>query len=176
MVASESDPEALGDTSSPRTSDVTGRFMSETRDDLLQAEEVNVTCTRCGVLFAGSLKTVQDFQAAQEAGTSVKYRCIRCRNCTDCRNASETERVSLREEIEDQAVKDSVVIDWAKKKIVCSLPLRGKEEDFISRNRDEALKVLNQQCKKYHGDKATKGDHLKSIREAVQEWLRLPVE
>ena len=36
--------------------------------------------------------------------------------------------------------------------ILCSLPLRGPEEDFLSTNRDRALQVLDQQCKKYQKD------------------------
>merc|ERR1711888_438156 len=68
----------------------------------------------------------------QELGISIEYRCPACRTSSDCKNAPVTERISLQEEAEDQAVKDSVKIDFDKKKITCSLPLRGKEEDFLS--------------------------------------------
>ena len=88
----------------------------------------------------------------QELGLSIEYRCPTCRKCADCKNAPETERISLREEAEDQAIRDSVKIDYDKKKITCSLPLRGKEEDFLSSNREIALKVLNSQCKKVKDD------------------------
>ena len=37
----------------------------------------------------------------QELGISIEYRCPACRKCSDCKNASETERISLREEAED---------------------------------------------------------------------------
>lgn len=50
-----------------------------------------------------------------ESGVSVEYRCPKCRDCSDCRNAPDTERISLREEAEDQAVKDSVHVDYKKK-------------------------------------------------------------
>ena len=43
---------------------------------------------------------------------------------------------------------DSVTIDFDNKRIECSLPLRGKPEDFLSDNRYNALKVLDSQCKK----------------------------
>ena len=61
----------------------------------------------------------------------------------------------MREEAEDQEIYDSVNIYWSNKQIICSLPLRGKEEEFLSNNREIALKVLNQQCYKYHKDDET---------------------
>ena len=99
----------------------------------------------------------------QEGGLNVEYRCPRCRKCPDCQNAVDTEKVSLREEAEDQAIKDSVKINWKDKKITCKLPLRGKEEDFLTGNRDIALKVLNQQCLKYHKDEETKNIVVKAF-------------
>ena len=100
----------------------------------------------------------------QEGGLTVEYRCPRCRNCSDCRNAIDTEKISLREEAEDQAVKDSVSIDWKAKKITCTLPLRGREEDFLTSNREIALKVLNQQCIKYYKNKETKETVIKAFK------------
>ena len=40
-------------------------------------------------------------------------------------------------------IRNSVKLDFENKEIVCSLPLRGKEEDFLSSNRNKALKVFN---------------------------------
>jgi len=50
---------------------------------------------------------------------------------------------------------DSVKIDWKNKQIICSLPLRGKESEFLSPNRDIALRVLDQQCIRYSRDADT---------------------
>ena len=74
---------------------------------------------------------VKNLQKAMSEGLSIDYRCPKCRNCSDCRRSFETERVSLREEAEDMMVWDSVFIDWENKQIVCHLPLRGKEEEFL---------------------------------------------
>ena len=54
------------------------------------------------------------------------------------------------------AIKDSVHIDFENQKITQVLLLRGPEEDFLSSNRDIALKILTQQCRKYHQDEDTK--------------------
>ena len=100
----------------------------------------------------------------QEEGISLEYRCPRCRNCSDCRNASETEKVSVREEIEDQAIRDSVKIDFANKKITARLPLRGDEDQFLSDNRNIALKTLKSQCIKVKDDEETKTTIVKAFK------------
>ena len=94
--------------------------------------------------------------AQQETGLEIDYRCVRCRDCPQCKNADRTEKISLREEAEMVEIRNSVKLDFEKKEIVCSLPLRGKEEDFLSSNRNKALKVLDQQCSKYYEDVETR--------------------
>ena len=110
------------------------------------------------------LRELKILAKLQELGISLDYRCPKCRSCTSCRNAPNTERVSLREELEEQAIKDSVKIDFENKKIECTLPLRGKEESFLSSNRDVALKVLDSQCKKLKNDPEAKEIIIKSFQ------------
>ena len=43
-----------------------------------------------------------------DIGINIDYRCIRCRACNDCRNADQTEKVSLRQDAEDDMIKNSV--------------------------------------------------------------------
>ena len=114
------------------------------------------------------LKAYKDLQKAVNEGLNIDYRCPRCRNCNDCRRSFETERVSLREEAEDLQIWESVVIDWKKKQIICHLPTRGKEEDFLSNNRDMALKVLDQQCYKYQNNKETKDTIVKAFKKLMK--------
>ena len=111
---------------------------------------------------------VKNLQKAVNEGLNIDYRCPRCRNCTDCRRSFETERVSLREEAEEMLIWDSVSIDWENKQIVCHLPLRGKEEEFLSDNREMALKVLDQQCFKYKDDEETKASIVKAFEKLLK--------
>ena len=99
----------------------------------------------------------------QELGLTIDYRCPACRSCQDCKNAPDAERVSLREEAEDQAMRDAVSIDYEKKKITCILPLRGEEHEFLSSNRATALKVLDSQCRKVQNDEEAKEKVIKSF-------------
>ena len=109
------------------------------------------------------LRELKIFMKMQEQGLSIDYRCPACRSCKGCKNAPETENISLREEAEDQAIRESVSIDFEKKKITCVLPLRGREEEFLSSNRKTAEKVLNSQCKKVQHDEEAKKTIIKSF-------------
>ena len=110
------------------------------------------------------LRELKTIVKMQELGISLEYRCTRCRSCSDCRNGPVTERISAREEAEDQAIKDSIKIDFDNKRIECKLPLRGNPDDFLSNNRETALKVLNAQCKKLKSDNEAKEIILKSFQ------------
>ena len=103
----------------------------------------------------------------QEMGISFDYRCPRCRSCSDCRNASDTERVSVREEKEDEAVKESVSIDFAAKKISAKIPLRGDPNQFLSNNRAIAVKVLEGQCKKLAADDESRELVVKAFKKLI---------
>ena len=93
---------------------------------------------------------------SQETGLDISYRCVRCRSCIDCQKAEKVDKISLREEAEDYEIRKSVMLDWENQKITVSLPLRGKEREFLTSNHERALKVLESQCKKYHNDTETK--------------------
>ena len=114
------------------------------------------------------VNALRKLQKAQSEGLNIEYRCPKCRACADCRRSFETERVSLREEAEDQMIWDSVTIDWANKRIICYLPLRGKPEEFLSNNRDIALRTLDQQCYKYSKDIETKEAIIKAFEKLMK--------
>ena len=134
-------------------------------------EENKLHCVTCQaeVLVGAALRDdeegfmLKSLQKACSEGLNIEYRCPRCRSCQDCRNSFETERVSLREEAEDLMIRDSVSLDWERKVIECSLPMRGEEEEFLSNNRHIAVKILETQCKKYHDDENTKNIIMKAF-------------
>ena len=114
-----------------------------------------------------NIQALKKFQSNEE-GLQIEYRCPRCRQCVDCKKSFETERVSLREEQEDQMIRDSIVIDKKNKQIVCKLPVRGEEHQFLSNNRDIALKILDQQCLKYHKDDETREVIVKAFDKLIR--------
>ena len=123
-----------------------------------------------------NLHDLKTLLKAQEAGLQLEYRCPRCRSCSDCRNASETERISLREEKEDAVIKESVKIDFDTKKISAKLPLRGDENQYLSNNREIALKILDQQCIKLRHDPEGKEVILKAFKKLVDNKVAVKID
>ena len=91
-----------------------------------------------------------------EQGIDIQYRCPKCRECWGCKSGPTTERVSLREEQEDDIIKNSVKLDFENKQITAVLPLRGEPAKLLAPNREIAAKVLDQQCRKVKDDEETK--------------------
>ena len=102
------------------------------------------------------LRLLKNLLFAQDGGLSVEYRCVKCRECWPCKNADQTEKLSLRDEQENQLIKESVNLDYENRSIICTLPGRGPERDFLSSNKDLAVKVLRSVCKRYHKDPKAK--------------------
>ena len=59
-----------------------------------------------------------------------------------------------------------ILLVWIlkKKRIICYLPFRGEESEFLSTNRTQAEKILKQQCEKYFKDVDTKPVILKAFQ------------
>ena len=136
--------------------------LSSDEDDIFFCCKHCPSYTSVGVASEERVREFKKFQEIHDSGLEVDYRCPKCRECLDCKNADRTEKISIKEECEMFAIKQSVHLDFENQKIQCSLPLKGKERDYLSSNRDRALKVLYQQCKKYSEDDETK----KTILEA----------
>ena len=47
----------------------------------------------------------------EDGGSNIEYRCVKYRDCPDCKNSDESEKISLREEAEEQRIRDSVKLD-----------------------------------------------------------------
>ena len=153
--------------------------------------EEDVTCSYCFNNFTVGSAVAHDERVAElkkfkdmnEAGLEIEYRCPKCRQCVDCKSADKTEKVSLREESEMYEVRNSVKLDLQNQRIQCSLPLRGKERDYLSNNKDRAMKILQQQCRKYFQDSNTRdtilaafaklfeNGHAKLLSDLTQEQL-----
>ena len=101
----------------------------------------------------------------KEWGELIDYRCIKCFSCNNCRDADQTEKISLRQDTEDDMIEYSVSFDYANKQIIATLLLKGKEEECLSPYQDRATCVLNQKCKKLKG----KPDDIKAVQKSVDK-------
>ena len=104
------------------------------------------------------LRDMKHWYKQIEGGTSVEYRCPACRECSKCKNSDATERISLREEVEQKAVEDSIHFDRKNKKVMVELPKRGEEEFFLTSNRDVAKKFYQKIAEKVSKNEETKAE------------------
>ena len=141
----------------PSLNKTVGDMFEESNVDGRRNTEVNFTSIE-------KISPLCKLKLLEDGGLNVEYRCVKCRDCSDCKKAEESEKTSLREEAEEHMIKESVKLDIPNRRIICTLPVRGQEKDFLTTNRDRALKVLDQQCKKYHGDDEVRETALKAFK------------
>ena len=89
--------------------------------------------------------------------------------------------MSLRKEQEDAFIKDCVTLDYENQRFLCSLPVRGKAEDFLVTNKQDAQKVLDRQVLLNHKEEATKDLFVKAMtklfsKKHIQLLKNLPEE
>ena len=101
------------------------------------------------------------FEAVEEAGTLINYRCVDCRSCKSCRNGEHTEAISIREEMEEDLISKSVEVDFNNKTSISKLPLIY-DPLKLAPNKHKALKVYDQQLKKLDRNPKDKADVLNS--------------
>ena len=128
--------------------------------DLASKEKTGDDSGFCFCLFSDDspdkLREIKNLRLEQECGVDINYRCVKCRDCTACRDSDRVESISLREEAEMELIDQSVKLDLVNKKIICSLPLKGEEKQFLTNNYNQAMKVLDQQVKQYSKQENTK--------------------
>ena len=55
-----------------------------------------------------------------------------------------------------ELIDQSVKLDLENRRIICSLPLKGEERQFLTSNYNQAFKILEQQVKQYSSQEDTK--------------------
>ena len=107
------------------------------------------TCVNCGSVFrAASRKQSKLFEIAENAGSEVNYRCIKCRNCADCKKSGEVQCISLQEEFEQDIIDRCVVVDPQKGVTVARLPFLQDPQTSLCTNMDTARSVFKSQVRK----------------------------
>ena len=92
-------------------------------------------------------KAMRIFEEVEAAGSEIIYRCPQCRNCKTCKHDN-NEFISIKEEIEQTIINNSVCINAITKTAVATLPFIADPSKRLTNNKEKALKVYNQQIKK----------------------------
>ena len=98
--------------------------------------------------YAYSLRDDLDkFIDVERVGSELKYRCLRCRACSDCKNSDVVVEMSLREEREQALIESCVSYDENEGRLFSSLPFIQDPEKALKPNKFVAQKVLETQLK-----------------------------
>ena len=70
----------------------------------------------------------EKFMKINEAGLDTSFRCSRCKDCDSCKKGSGYERISIKQEAEQELIKESVYIDAEKGRALARLPFKMNPE------------------------------------------------
>jgi hypothetical protein len=102
-------------------------------------------CKQCSlVLLSSKNKFINE---AEEAGSKIEYRCEKCRGCSECKKGEFTQKISLKEEYEQDLIRKSVRVDFDNNETTALLPFIGNPEEKLCSNEEESLKVYRQQLR-----------------------------
>ena len=116
------------------------------------------------------------FYEAEDVGADIQYRCISCRNCSKCRKGDFLEETSLREEMEQALIEDSVKLIPEEGKLEACLPFVEDPIETLKSNRYVAEKILQSQLKVYSKYPEMREDTLKSHDKLLLKGHVLPLD
>ena len=105
------------------------------------------TCDNCGCAFKSSLK-MKRFEAVENAGSEINYRCVKCRECLDCKKSEEVQCISIQEEVEQDMIDRSVIVDPEKGLTIATLPFLENPLATLVTNKQTAMSVYKAQVRK----------------------------
>jgi hypothetical protein len=139
----------------------------------LDAQPALVHCSDCGDQVNPSSLTIsiqselKKFLQQQEAGIDASFRCIRCRECKQCLKGAGMERMSMRQEAEQEIIRQSVSIDRDLGRSIAKLPFLTDPSDKLKDNSRVAAKRLENVCRKYSHDEDVKQMLNKSMKKLM---------
>ena len=108
------------------------------------------------------MKSQKMFEEVEYAGSEISYRCEKCRSCKVCKEHDLTEIMSIKEEVEQDAINRSVKVDIEHRRTTALLPLMSNPAVKLAPNKDRALRTYNQQVKKLNQNPQDKKDVIES--------------
>ena len=88
------------------------------------------------------------FKEAEEAGSEITYRCVKCRSCKECKNHERNKALSIKEEVEEDVINRSVIVNVTTRETIASLPCMADPKIKLAPNRFKAEKTYQQQLER----------------------------
>ena len=92
-------------------------------------------------------KSVKLFDAIEDAGTEISYRCIDCRNCQNCKKSARIDAISIQEEIEQDIIEKGVSVDLTVAASTSTLPFIMDPDTRLTPNDKMARSIYNGQIR-----------------------------
>merc|ERR1712240_586906 len=129
-------------------------------------ELADIQCHICGVTiqFCAVQSELKRFLQQQEAGLDVFFKCSRCHDFIDCKRGAGQEMMSMRQEAEQETVRESIHIDKTQNRLVAKLPFLCDPSEKLKDNTKAATKRLENVVRKYGSDEDVKSMLQKSIK------------
>ena len=118
-------------------------------------------CDNCGCAFKSSLK-MKRFEAVENAGSEINYRCVKCRECLDCKRSEEVQCISIQEEVEQDMIDRSIIVDPEKGITVATLPFLENPLATLVTNKQTAMSVYKAQVRKLDNNPKDRAEVIES--------------
>ena len=87
------------------------------------------------------------FEEAENSGSEINYRCVNCRNCKICLQGNHIQYSSIKEEIEQDIIDQSITTDVQTGKAEAKLPFIENPKNKLIPNKYKALAIFNSELK-----------------------------
>ena len=121
--------------------------------------DVSRRCQSCSLNITVQSE-LKRYMELQEAGLKTEFRCSKCRKCGDCKKGVGFERISMKQEAEEELVRDS--IELRDGYAVAKLPFTLSPEENLRTNKGIAIKRLDSIIRKYCSDQDMKNGLMKA--------------
>ena len=127
-------------------------------------------CSLCSTMNQSTTvkQDLRKFMEYQEAGLDQGYKCPNCRKCKQCKRGAGYERISMKQEAEQEIIRESVTLNEDKNRAVVKLAFIADPAVNLKPNRFAALRRLDNVCKKY----ANEPEAIKMICDKVAKLHR----
>ena len=112
-------------------------------------------------------KQMKAFNAVEDAGTVISYRCVECRGCKKCKEGELYENISISEEVQQHVVIKAVSVDLVENKCMSRLPFMQDPRVKLAPNSKQALKVYNRITKSLQNSQSDKEAVLKAFNKII---------
>ena len=136
-----------------RLSNVPSSFPWEDRVD-----EDSSEVSSCTENHYTALRQIKQFEEVENAGSTITYRCIECRGCKRCKNSEQIEVVSIREEIEQELINESVTLNHETQRVEATLPCMENPLTKLAPNKNIAYKLYQKRVKAINKSEQDKAD------------------